>query len=188
MPLTRAASNTLVPAGMRTTAPSIVNSTSPGLIVVLIWFYLPRHLRDLCALFSVPSVLKLFLSFHLNSGTNTNAHQLSHPTRLRKTNATRTLAVQYVPLDFSPKMLQNREHWRRDNLSQPTDRRQTHRRRQFVDQSQVRAEFRLAEASTRPTRQQFHHFLRAAAARHAFPAGFIAIKAHSVQGHVQHAG
>src|ERR1700719_3987487 len=68
-------------------------------------------------------------------------------------------------------------------LAQTANRRQLHRLRKIVDQFQIR----YCTLSTGPTRQAIHHFLRSHAARHAFPARFIAKKRDRVQRHVEHA-
>ncbi len=60
--------------------------------------------------------------------------------------------------------------------------------REFVEERDIGAMLRFRYAALRPAYEQIRHFLRADAAGNTFAAGFVAIEAHGVKGHVQHSG
>ncbi len=89
---------------------------------------------------------------------------------------------------FRAEMFQYGLHGRGDDLAEAADRGLAHCGGEIVNKFQVRGELRFAYAALRPTSENLDHFLRAHAARNTLAAGFVAIKFHGVQGHVQHAG
>src|SRR5882762_6372734 len=158
MPFMRAASKTLVPAGTRTSWPSRVMSTKPGGVV---------------------SVVML----------RANSYALGFPGvgRRREANSAGALALQNVRVDFWTKMFQYGLNRRRGNLTEAADRSQAHGLRKFIEQREVGAILRFGYAALRPSSEHVRHFLRADAAGDTFAAGFVAIEARGIEGHVQHA-
>src|SRR5216683_514801 len=157
-PLMRAASKTVVPAGTRTGCPSRMRSTMPeGVVAVVILW--------------------------------TNSNSLGFPGARcgSETNSTGTSALQNVRIHFRAKVFQHGLNRRRHGLPESANRSEAHGLREFLEKRQVTAILRLGNPALRPAREHVRHFLRADAARDALPAGFVAIKAHGVQRHVQHA-
>src|SRR2546429_6492511 len=58
----------------------------------------------------------------------------------------------------------------------------------FRSERDIGAILRFGHAALRPAHEHVRHFLRTDAAGNTFAAGFVAIEAHGVKGHVQHAG
>src|ERR1700693_2593476 len=169
IPFIRAASKTLVPGGTDTARPSIVMLTSPGGEDTVAIIYSARRCRP----YSWPNTYTL--SFDV-------ARCIS------ETYSTGALPFQNMSVDFGAKMFQHRLDGRRNNLTKTADGCEPHGQRQFLKQRQVGAILCFRQRALGPTRQQVHHFLRTDAAWHALAARLVAIEAHSVQGHVQHAG
>ena len=96
--------------------------------------------------------------------------------------------MQNVRIDFGAKMFQHGLNRRRCNLSEAADRSKAHGLRELLEECEVRAILRFRYAPLRPAHQHVSHFLRAGAAGNTFSAGFVAIEAHRVEGHIQHAG
>src|SRR6266700_1957560 len=158
MPFMRAASKTVVPPGTRTAWPSSVMSTKPGGVVVVVILW-----------------------------TNSNSLCFTTTCRSCETNTARAFALQNVRIYFRAKMFQHGLNRRRYDLAESANRSEAHGSRKFVEERQVTAILRIENPALRPTRQHLRHFLRADSARDTLPAGFVAIKAHGVQRHVQHA-
>src|SRR5882757_2048379 len=158
MPFMRAASKTLVPADTRTGWPSRMMSTKPGGVVTLVIL-----------------------------GANTNALRFASPRGGGEADAAGAFALQNVRIDFGAKVFQHGLNRRRHDLAETADRCKAHSLREFIKEPEVGAILSFGDAALRPARKHVRHFLRADAARYALSAGFVAIEAHCVQGHVQHA-
>src|SRR5579885_3327628 len=174
-PFIRAASKTVVPAGTRTVAPSIVSSTI-GVSVLTVAFprgsFLrsPHTLSAPAAVFLAPSFRPLALEPSPSLWPYPHSICLSRSSRSRKTNAARACALQHMLFHFRAKMFQDRLHWSRHNLPQPANRSLAHCLRQLVNQREVRSKLFLRHAALRPSEEQIRHLLRPDSARHAFPA------------------
>src|SRR5258708_19441585 len=92
-----------------------------------------------------------------------------------------------MSVNFSAKMFQHGLNRRGHDLAEAADRGKAHGLREFVEEREIGAILRFGYAALRPAHQHVGHFLRADAAWDALAAGFVAIEAHSVEGHVQHA-
>src|SRR5260370_5482449 len=158
MPFMRAASKTLVPSDTRTGWPSRMMSTKPGGVVTLVIL-----------------------------GANTNALGFASAGRGGETDSARALTLQHVRIHFGAKMFQNRLNGARRDMAETADGGEASSLREFIKEPEVGAILGLRAAALRPARKHVRHFLRADAARYALSAGFVAIEAHCVQGHVQHA-
>src|SRR6266404_3776581 len=159
MPFMRAASKTLVPAGTRTDWPSIVISTRPGGVVVVVI-----------------------------SGANAHALGFAGAGGRSGTDPAGALSFQNVCVNFGAKMFQHRLNRRRRDLAEAADRSKDHGLRELVEKREVGAILGFGHAALRPAHEHVRHFLRAHTTRNAFAAGLIAIKTDGVQSHVQHAG
>src|SRR5439155_13903364 len=159
MPFMRAASKTVVPAGTRTGWPSRVKSTRPAGVLAVVILRANSHA----------------LGF---AGARSGC----------KTNAARALAVQNVGVNIGAKVFQNGLNRRRRDLAEAADRSETHGLREFVEEREVGAILRFGHAALRPAPEHVGHLLRANAAGNTLAAGLVAIEAHGVEGHVQHAG
>src|SRR5467141_692339 len=157
-PFIRAASKTLVPAGTRTDWPSIVISTTPGGVAVVVIL-----------------------------GADSDALGFSCARSRCEADPAGAFAFQNVRVDFGAKMFQDGLNRRGYDLTEPANRSEAHGLRELVEQRQIGAVLRLGNAALRPAHEHVRHFLRANAAGHTFAAGLVAIKTHGVQSHVQHA-
>src|SRR5258707_12080811 len=162
MPFMRAASNTEVPAGTRTDWPSIVRSSKPGGVGVGV---IARE-----------------------SWANADALGFASASCGGEANSAGALAVKNVRIDFGAKVFEHGLNGRGHDLAEAADRSEAHGLREVVEQREIGAILRFGDGALRPAREQVDHFLRADAARDAFAAGFVPIKTHGVEGHVEHAG
>src|SRR6266436_5224292 len=158
MPFMRAASKTLVPADTRTGWPSRMMSTKPGGVVTVVIL-----------------------------GANANALRFASARSGGEADSAGALTLQHVRIHFGAKMFQNGLNRRRHDLAETADGSKAHSLREFIKEPEVGAILQLGDAALGPARKHVRHFLRADAARYALSAGFVAIEAHRVQGHVQHA-
>src|SRR6267143_2218183 len=158
-PFIRAASKTLVPAGTRTDWPSIVISTTPGGVAVVVIL-----------------------------GADSDALGFSCARSRSEADPAGAFAFQNVRVDFGAKMFQDGLNRRGYDLTEPANRSEAHGLRELVEQRQIGAVLRLGNAALRPAHEHVRHFLRTNAAGHAFAARLVAIETHGVQSHVQHAG
>src|SRR5437899_678015 len=159
MPFMRAASKTLVPAGTRKARPSIVTSIIPGGVVAVVILRADSYA----------------LGF---TGARSGG----------KANPAGTLAPQNVRINFSAEMLQHGLNGGRRDLAEAADRSLAHGLCKIIEQGEIGAILRLGDTALCPTREQIRHFLRSNAAGNALAAGFVAIKAHGIERHVQDAG
>src|SRR5258708_39113536 len=158
MPFMRAASKTLVPAGTRTGWPSRVMSIIPGGVLAVV-------------------ILR----------ADPDALGFTGACRRCETNSAGALALQNMSVNFSAKMFQHGLNRRGHDLAETADRGKAHGLREFIEEREISAILRFGYAALRPAHEHVGHFLRTDAAGNTFAAGFIAIKAHGIEGHVQHA-
>src|SRR5712692_9494701 len=158
MPFMRAASKTVVPAGTRTGWPSRVMSTRPGGVVAVLILWADPY-----------------------------ALGFTGACRRCETNTAGAIAVQNVSVNFGAKMFQHGLNRRGHDLAETADGGKAHGLREFVEEREISAILRYGYAALRPAHEHIGHFLRTDAAGNTFAAGFIAVEAHGIEGHVQHA-
>src|SRR5438046_2721544 len=106
----------------------------------------------------------------------------------RKTDAAWAVALEYVRINFGAKVFEDGLNGCGNNLAEAANGSEAHGLGKFVEQCEVGAILRFGKAALRPADQEVDHFLRADATGDALAAGFVAIEAHGIEGHVEHAG